>query len=110
MVPDCLLIRTGRNKERCRVYLLTIPWAGIAKCLYFCIKLSLQKPASLNSLGMQGQESDKTETKVFPRTQFFLDTLLLSRTFMLKSLRVSNFYKVIIFKVQKVQFPFLKAS
>lgn len=110
MLPKCLLIRTGSKKEGCWINFLMIPSAGNAKCLYFCIKLSLQKPTSLNSLGMQGQESGKTETEVLPRTQFFLATWLLSRTFMLKSLRVSNFYKVIIFKDKKVQFPLLKAS
>lgn len=72
--------------------------------------MSLQKSTSLNWLGMQNQASDNIDVNALSRTKGGFATLLLSRIFMLKSLRVFNFYKVIIFKVKKVQFLLLKTS
>lgn len=87
-----------------------LPGLELQKSLYFCVKMSLQKSTSLNWLGMQSQASDNTDMNALSRTKGGFATLLLSRIFMLKSLRVFNFYKVIIFKVKKVQFLLLKTS
>ena len=59
---------------------------------------------------MQSQGSGCIEMKGFIGTKLVFVTLLLSRAVMLKSLRVFSFYKVIIFRVKKVQVPLPKTS
>lgn len=86
------------------------PGLELLKSWYFCIKLSLQKSTFPNSLGMQNQGSGCIEMKGFIGTKLVFATLLLRRAVMLKSLRVFSFYKVIIFRVKKVQVPLPKTS
>lgn len=59
---------------------------------------------------MQSQASDNIDMNALSRTKWGFATLLLSRVFLLKSLRVFNFYKVIIFKAIRVQFLLLETS
>lgn len=82
-----------------------LPGLELLKRFYFWVKSS-----SLNCLGMQSQASDNIDMNALSRTKWGFATLLLSRVFLLKSLRVFNFYKVIIFKVIRVQFLLLETS
>lgn len=110
LAPSFHLVRLEERRKGDGLICSWLSGLELLKTLYFFVKLSLQKSTSMNWAGMQSPQAENIDMKAFTRTKWGFLTLLLSRTFTLKSLRVFNFYKVIIFKVKKVQLLLLKTS